>query len=236
MYVYPPTWAKEKRIRRSSSPFDRNQITSTRGSGCCTSRETHCPAPRRTILHSRTFSSQCYKRTSFLSDFHISPEHCGFVKDVTNIPSSSRSVRIHSGTQYYDSLPPPWTIKNERRSISMPLLLVRQLSIRTNAIQVVGSSYPTTSIKTITPPVTSSKSTETRMETTMRAAPGIEQGYNKTCRIIRSISLEHCWYCSNTEHEAKKICITCCRVWRRIRRWLKKWEIIILVVLDCRLT
>ena len=59
------------------------------------------------------------------------PEHCGFVIDVAHIPASTAQSKI---TQELYHCRCQRAMKNERRSASVPLLLDRQRSIRTNAI------------------------------------------------------------------------------------------------------
>ena len=77
-----------------------------------------------------------YLQTS--QNFHIIPfrfshlpEHCGHVNDAAHIPASTAQSKI---TQELYHRRCRGAMKKERRSASVPLLLDRQRSIRTNAI------------------------------------------------------------------------------------------------------
>ena len=80
-----------------------------------------------------------YLQTS--QNFHIIPfrishlpEHCGLVNDAAHIPASTAQSKI---TQELYHRHCRGAMKKERRRASVSLLLVRQLSIRTNAILLV---------------------------------------------------------------------------------------------------
>ena len=93
--------------------------------------------PNKLLYYLQTF------RKFHIIPFRFShlPEHCGFVNDVAHIPASAAQSKI---TQELYHCRCRRAMKNERRSASVPLLLDRQTSIRTNAILLV--KVPPTSL------------------------------------------------------------------------------------------
>ena len=78
--------------------------------------------------------------------FHIIPfrfshlsEHCGLVHDVAHIPASTAQSKITPELYHRRCR---GAMKKEKRSASVPLLLDRQTSIRTNAILLVKVPQP----------------------------------------------------------------------------------------------
>ena len=119
-------WANEIRTRRSS------EIKLLDGSRCCTS-EQHRSSQKKEKFAFLGFMPKLYY------PFPFSPWPCQGRH--TQIPAQSRLARNHSGDHYfYYHSEPSWLMKNERRSASMPLLLIyHQLNIGTNAKLFVGS-------------------------------------------------------------------------------------------------
>ena len=97
------TWANEIRILRTSSLFHwhRNQVT--RLSGWRVPREQHT-VPRRNIRGPSVVNGysklpenyivEAFERPGFLSDFHISPEHCDLGNEVAHILASATQSEI----------------------------------------------------------------------------------------------------------------------------------------------